>query len=112
MRKAYGFMIATLLALAIACPRVLAQAQSSSSQAPDTAKGRASRAAEQLDINTASKAQLDALPGIGPTYAQKIISNRPYRTTLELVKKNVIPQSTYNRIRHLIVVHPGAVRHG
>jgi len=38
MRKAYGFMIATLLELAIACPRVLAQAQSSSSQATDTAK--------------------------------------------------------------------------
>ena len=112
MRKAYGFMIAMLLALAIACPRVLAQAQSSSSQATDTTKSRASRAAQQLDINTASKAQLDALPGIGPTYAQKIISNRPYRTTHELVKKNVIPQSTYNRIRHLIVVHPGAVRYG
>jgi DNA uptake protein ComE-like DNA-binding protein len=110
MRKGYGFMIATLLALGIACVQILAQAQSS--QSTDTAKGRASRTAQQLDINTASKAQLDALPGIGPTYAQKIISNRPYRTTLELVKKNVIPQPTYNRIRHLIVVHPGAVRHG
>jgi len=106
MRKVYASMVAAILALAIVSPRVvLAQAGSTSSQASAAAKSKASQAAEQLDINTASEAQLDALPGIGSAYAQKIIANRPYRSKHELVTKKVIPQATYNKIRDQIVAH-------
>ena len=56
-----------------------------------------------LDINTASKAELTTLSGIGDAYSQKIIDGRPYKRKDELVSKKIIPQATYDKIKNLIV---------
>ncbi|HUN63047.1 MAG TPA: helix-hairpin-helix domain-containing protein [Candidatus Sulfotelmatobacter sp.] len=73
-------------------------------QTSSTATKQATASASSLvDINSATKEQLDALPGIGAAYSQKIIDNRPYAKKTDLVKKKVIPQATYNKIKDMII---------
>jgi DNA uptake protein ComE-like DNA-binding protein len=72
--------------------------------APVPAKKAASAApAKLIDINSASRAQLKTLTGIGNTEADKIIAGRPYLTKAELVTKQVIPTGPYLSIKYQIV---------
>ena len=56
-----------------------------------------------LDINTATKKQLAALPGIGDARSDAIIKGRPYKGKDELVQKNIIPDSVYQGIKDKII---------
>jgi competence protein ComEA len=79
-----------------------AVAQSTQGQTP-AQKARASSGTTYLDINTASEAELKALPGIGNAYAGKIIAGRPYQNRNQLLQRKIIPAATYDQIKGKII---------
>jgi DNA uptake protein ComE-like DNA-binding protein len=80
-------------------------AQAPASGATEKTTKTAVKAADKLDINSATKDELMKLPGIGDVYAGKIIAGRPYWAKTDLVKKNIIPQATYDKIADVIIAH-------
>jgi competence protein ComEA len=101
MRK--NFVSRTLVALFTLTLVLGVCATHSVAQAGSAKAKTAAPSPDLLDINSATKEQLDALPGIGDAYSQKIIAGRPYKAKTELVKKKILPQATYNKIKDKII---------
>ncbi len=59
----------------------------------------------KININTASQSELEALPGIGPVTASKIISDRPYQKIEELISKKVVSRSVYDKIKDSLTLY-------
>ena len=56
---------------------------------------------DKVDLNSASQSELEALPGVGPALAKKIIDNRPYSSVSGLSKAGV-PAGTISKLRGLV----------
>ncbi len=67
--------------------------------------GASTSKSAKVDINSASKEELSQLPGIGDALSQKIIDGRPYNAKNDLVRRKIIPQSTYDGIKDQIIAH-------
>jgi competence protein ComEA len=78
---------------------------SSGAQPASQPMASSASASEKLDINSATKDQLEALPGIGKAYSQKIIDGRPYNSKRDLLTRKIVPQKTYDGIQEKIIAH-------
>lgn len=67
------------------------------------AKANAKPAANQMDLNRASKDDLKKLPGITDALADKIIAGRPYLTKSRMVTQKVIPEPVYLGIKDQVM---------
>lgn len=100
-----------VLMLALTTLPLLAQNTASSAtaggKAAQTSKpaSSATSPSEKLDINSATKDQLEALLGIGSADSQKIIDGRPYHSKRDLLTRKIVPQKTYDGIQDKIIAH-------
>ena len=102
-----------LRALVVAGALLATQQPASAEPAPSPASARvaAARAGAVMpksapvliDINSANRATLKTLPGVGNAEAARIAAARPYLTKADLVTRNVLPMAAYLALKKEII---------
>ena len=95
------FVVLGLLAIAVAVP-------AAQKPAPAAKRASAATAASPVNLNTATQAQLEALPGIGPSAAQRILEfrqkNGSFKKIEDLMNVKGIGEKSFLKLKPLITV--------
>jgi DNA uptake protein ComE-like DNA-binding protein len=97
-------VVIVLACIAFIAPGAFAQGRAARAPKP-AAAGNTSSA--PVDLNSATEQELEALPGVGPATAKKIIAGRPYTSTADLTKAGV-SKATIDKIGSMVTVRAAA----
>ncbi len=107
--KARIILVAALAALALP---LVALADTAAKPATTTHhSSSAHHSSAKVNLNSASKGQLTKLPGITDESADKIIGARPFKSTSELVSKNVLTQAEFDKLKGHVTVKSSSSSH-
>lgn len=71
---------------------------------PTMPRHRAAKAPAPIDLNRASLSKIEALPGITPSMAKKIVDGRPYDDVVDLVRRDILTRRELQRIEDRVTV--------
>lgn len=69
----------------------------------DSAPVVSAKKSELVDLNSAAKAELVKLPGVGEAIADRIVAGRPWKSKYDLVLKKVVARSVYDKFSRLVI---------
>ena len=97
--------LAALMVLPLALPAPARNAWAAAAPPSAAARKDEPRKTELVDLNTAKRAELIKLPGVGEAIADKIIAGRPWKSKYDLVVKKVVTRATYDKFSKYVIAH-------
>jgi DNA uptake protein ComE-like DNA-binding protein len=101
---AIGILAASVALAQTSTPAAGTSAPAAKATTPAHTSTAKKPATPKVDLNTATKEQLQALPGVSESLADRIIAARPFKAKNDLVSKNLMTKAEYEKVSSHVMV--------